>query len=688
MSALRAELSQAVAEAGDDCDQAPVAACEQALQRVDEKLAADAAAAQQAQAARDEGRKLLNELRLARQAGMLNDPEQEEIWRDRWLQLPAAAQTDAELSKDWDALWQPDAAAEVAEPSTSSPQADAATQAEPDQAMLTAAESLIEQAETLAKSEQWREADQGFMELDKKWRQQCADIGQQHPLRERFLAAFTTFKDRRRQSREQQKEQVSKKVAALAEVVSVGASQVQELSQADHKQTSVIQQTVNELQDRWREIGSVPTRELGDLRQRHQENLAALRGLLQEAYQAADWERFAKVPQAEELIAQVRALVEQMPAAIAAVAADKTAEAVSSDEAASADLPAVEETTSKPEPDAVQQIFNQHRDARQAWKKMGSLPREANNRLWEAFKTAGDELYQAAEPYFAAENETRQANLATKQQLVERLQVIIDDLGLEMTGAAGAGVGVGASGGDGRQRHQQVQGLMNEWNAAGPLPREHARELNGTWKGLLDKHFARRRQEMAALNAAQQENLPAKTAAVEGMQALVARLGTPNSRTTEVYDEWQRYRREYFSAGQVPRDDYQRLKTAFDQAEDALNDGLSDHLASLAAANEEAAAERRVIVGELAEIASEEHPRWFADQVTALRQRWRDCGRVDRSQKAVEREYFDLLQAIEDDRTVPLAGDLAGDDAPSAEKPTAEESPAIDTDSAPQGAPA
>jgi DNA repair exonuclease SbcCD ATPase subunit len=413
--------------------------------------------------------------------------------------------------------------------------------------------------------------------------------------------------------------------------------------------------------------------------------LTGLRALLQEAYQAADWERFAKVPQAEALIAQVQALVEAMPAAVEqAQASEQTAQSDDASEAAATDAPAEEEASqesAKAAPDAVQELLNQHRVASDAWKKMGALPRDANNRLWDAFKTAGDALYAAAEPYFAAENETRQANLAAKQQLVSRLQAIIDDLSLEMTGAAGAGVGVVASGGDGRQRHQDVQGLMKEWQAAGPLPREYAKELNGTWKALLDKHFSRRRQEMAALTAAQQENLPAKTAAVEGLQGLVARLGTPNSRTTEVYDEWQRLRRDYFSAGQVPRDDYQRLRADFEAAEEALNDGLADHLATLAEANEASVAERRVIVAELAEIASEEHPRWFADQVQALRQRWRDCGRLDRSQKGVEREYFDLLQAIDEDRTVPLAPATA-------ESSSEEDSPAIDTESPQQGAPA
>ncbi|MGI5272276.1 DUF349 domain-containing protein [Nonomuraea sp. CA-218870] len=101
-----------------------------------------------------------------------------------------------------------------------------------------------------------------------------------------------------------------------------------------------------------------------------------------------------------------------------------------------------------------------YRDLMQRWKSAGRASREVEDELWGRFKAAQDQFFQARSAVFAE----RDASLAANAQVKEELLIEAEKL-LPVT--------------DVRAARGQLRHLLERWEAAGPVPREHRDRLEG-----------------------------------------------------------------------------------------------------------------------------------------------------------------------------------------------------------------
>jgi hypothetical protein len=485
------------------------------------------------------------------------------------------------------------------------PAAPAAPPVELDAAAQAKLEAVLAEAERLSESNDWKDSDYRFKELDKEWRVHLGDLGKDDPRRLAFMDAYQRFKERRRTDRERrdvEREQRLEKMRALCtEADALAATEPAAAELEAHAAA------LKDLQARWKAVGAVPPSKVAELRKRFRAACDQAYLPVKALHEARDWERFNNVPKAEDLIARAEAL------------------------AGSEDLEALHQ--------AVKALQAE-------WKEVGPLPRERKDQLWDQFKTACDRVYEALQPLFAQRDEQRQAALETKEALIARLQAVLDE---QVIGLAGSPAERDAQ----ARKLETVQAMQAEWKAAGPAPREHDQGLWKRYKALLDRFYAARREHNQVLDQERVENLNAKlalcSAAVElAEDAERYQSGQPVGRKSEpdFMREVKDIQRQFRETGHVPRERHAEVRDRFKAACDrvyAVLEPWFEKQDSERAANLEI---KQALIKELEELLEEERPDWFKDEVKAIQQKWRDAGQVPRKDMGINDQFRDLCDRI------------------------------------------
>ncbi|PZG20825.1 DUF349 domain-containing protein [Nonomuraea aridisoli] len=101
-----------------------------------------------------------------------------------------------------------------------------------------------------------------------------------------------------------------------------------------------------------------------------------------------------------------------------------------------------------------------YRDLMQQWKSAGRASREAEDELWARFKAAQDLFFQARSAVFAERDASLAANAQVKEELLAEAEKI-----LPVT--------------DARTARAALRGILERWEAAGPVPRDQRDRLEG-----------------------------------------------------------------------------------------------------------------------------------------------------------------------------------------------------------------
>lgn len=101
-----------------------------------------------------------------------------------------------------------------------------------------------------------------------------------------------------------------------------------------------------------------------------------------------------------------------------------------------------------------------YRDLMQQWKAAGSAPRNVEDKLWKRFRAAQDVFFQAREAANAAQDSEFAQNAEVKRALLEEAEALLPIKDLEAT-------------------RKVWHDLADRWEAAGKVPRDQIKELEG-----------------------------------------------------------------------------------------------------------------------------------------------------------------------------------------------------------------
>ena len=142
------------------------------------------------------------------------------------------------------------------------------------------------------------------------------------------------------------------------------------------------------------------------------------------------------------------------------------------------------------------------------WKRIGNVPKEKSNELWERFRSDCDKIFQTCREFFEEQNRIRAEHLARKTALCEQAEELQNSEDWENTA-------------------DKLKSFQSEWNGTGPVPRGKEEEIFQRFRTPCNIFFERRKAHYKEIHRIQSENKKLKISICEEAESL---LNSPDLR--------------------------------------------------------------------------------------------------------------------------------------------------------------
>ena len=275
---------------------------------------------------------------------------------------------------------------------------------------------------------------------------------------------------------------------------------------------------LQDLHDKWREIGPVAKEQREDIWNRFKDASA----VINKKYQAFFEERKAAERANEEA---KNALCEQ----IEAIRLDELKSFAAWDEKTKAVLQAQEE-----------------------WKKLGFASRKTNAALFTRFRSLCDNFFSSKATYFKSVKDDLSENLAKKLTLCEKAEELKDST-------------------DWKKTTDKLIALQNEWKSIGAVPKKQSDAVWTRFRAACDYFFEQKKQTGSDTRRTEQANLKEKKAIIEQLRAITAEgaadIAAAKASVRELMGKYQQI-------GHVPFRDKNKLHDAYRAEVSRLYDEL------------------------------------------------------------------------------------------------------------------
>ncbi|GIV33904.1 MAG: hypothetical protein KatS3mg031_1439 [Chitinophagales bacterium] len=184
------------------------------------------------------------------------------------------------------------------------------------------------------------------------------------------------------------------------------------------------------------------------------------------------------------------------------------------------------------------------------WRKIGRVPREHADQIWERFRAACNTFFEKKNAFFQTLKATYAENQKAKETLCAQAEALQHDTNWEETA-------------------KKLISLQRKWEKIGPAGAKEDRQLWKRFRTACDTFFEARKQYMASLEAERYQNLKSR-------EAILARLNEllPSISSVDALPVVKALVREWESAGEVPASAREDLFKRFTQTLDACYDKM------------------------------------------------------------------------------------------------------------------
>lgn len=264
--------------------------------------------------------------------------------------------------------------------------------------------------------------------------------------------------------------------------------------------------SLQQLHEKWREIGPVAKELREDLWQKFQEASAVIR----KQYQAHFEERKARE------------------------AANEAAKSALCDELEAIDFSGAESFNTWDE------LTAKVLDIQARWKTIGFASHKVNNALFARFRELCDKFFTAKAEYYKKVKEGYAANLAAKTALVEKAEALQDST-------------------DWRTATEQFLEMQKEWRTIGAVPKKHSDTIWRRFLAACDHFFDAKKKATSGRRTQEQENLKAKLGIIAEIEAITSDTEEDMDKLRALQDQWQQ-------TGHVPFRDKDKVNDAYREA--------------------------------------------------------------------------------------------------------------------------
>lgn len=187
------------------------------------------------------------------------------------------------------------------------------------------------------------------------------------------------------------------------------------------------------------------------------------------------------------------------------------------------------------------------------WKHIGPVPGEQREPLWQRFLAASEAVHLRRKEFVDVRSAQEKDNLVIKQALLERV-LPFAEFATERVN-------------EWRSRTDELQEIKKEWEAAGPVPRAQADQLNKQYWNAYKAFFNRKNDFFKGLDSEKNTNLQAKYALIEQAEAAQQNPDFEEARSVII-----RVQKEWKDIGRVPEKQADKIWKRFRAACDGVFD--------------------------------------------------------------------------------------------------------------------
>jgi hypothetical protein len=193
---------------------------------------------------------------------------------------------------------------------------------------------------------------------------------------------------------------------------------------------------------------------------------------------------------------------------------------------------------------------NEILELQKVWKTIGFAPKKENNRIYNRFRAACDKFFVRKRNFYAQNQEEQGSNLQLKLDLCIQAEAMQEST-------------------DWKKTTDAYIRLQRKWKETGPAPRKQSDQVWKRFRIACDKFFARKTEYFSNIDATFSKNLEAKESLIVEIENFP---GSGNSNTD--LEKLQDYQRKWTEIGFVPFDKKDALQQRYRDAINKQFDGL------------------------------------------------------------------------------------------------------------------
>ena len=406
------------------------------------------------------------------------------------------------------------------------------------------------------------------------------------PIEQRFNAAFGIYKANRAKQNEdlekQKQENLTKKQAILDELRGILASD------------DMLKKTYDDfraLQDRWKEIGSVPAAENSNLWNNYHFLVEKFFDKIKMERELRDLDMKKNLDAKIELCEKAEELLDEK---------------------------------------SITKAFKALQKLHEDWKEVGPVPQDKKDEIWERFKAATDKINQIRREHYAQLEEEQTGNLEAKKALCEKAEELIAE---DYTSVNAW-----------QKKSDELSEIFGVWKTVGPAGKKENEEIWQRFRASMDAFFAKKKEFFATLKDRQTENLERKTQLCIEAEALMDSTEWKNAT-----EQMKKLQEEWKTIGPVPKRHTDKIWKRFRAACDTFFNRKNEHFSGRRTEEEANLAAKIALLEEIKAFELGTSRNENMDAIKAFQKRWIEIGYVPMKQKdAINKEYRELIDGLFD----------------------------------------
>ncbi|RNC84788.1 MAG: DUF349 domain-containing protein [Balneola sp.] len=257
------------------------------------------------------------------------------------------------------------------------------------------------------------------------------------------------------------------------------------------------------------------------------------------------------------------------------------------------------------------------------WRKVGRVPVEKNQHIWDHFNEAQDAFSQLRLKHDSEYRKAVEKSLEKKQKLIKEAEALIDEKDLAIAA-------------------RKVNKLHNQWKKTGNLPQKEENELWDKFKHATDAFNEKKSDNIEVLRGQEQENLDKKLSLIEKAISIqdMESFEEGHQAMQQLMDQWK-------AIGPVPRKKSSKIWKQFKSAMDGFYDKRREYFKDVRKDQKENLTLKNELLAKLKELSESDDAALAVEEAKKIQVEFKKVGHVPlKFKNKIWKQYREVCDII------------------------------------------